>query len=154
LWSWVRMETNWTDHVRNEEVLYRVKETRNVLCTIKKREFNGTGHILRRNCLIKHAIVGNIEETGKWGRRRKQLLNGFKGKRGYWKLKEEALKSRSVENSPGKSLWACHNADYRMNHTFQSFNFAWNLCYIFLPSYNIFMHENFSTYYKCRHWFV
>jgi len=29
LWSWIRMETSLTDHVRNEEVLYRVKEKRN-----------------------------------------------------------------------------------------------------------------------------
>jgi len=35
LWSWIRMETSWTDHVRNEEVLHRVKEKGNVLYTIK-----------------------------------------------------------------------------------------------------------------------
>jgi hypothetical protein len=29
--------------------------------------------------------------TGRRGRRRKQLLDELKGKRGYWKLKEEAL---------------------------------------------------------------
>jgi hypothetical protein len=29
--------------------------------------------------------------TGRRGRRRKQLLNDLKEKRGYWKLKEEAL---------------------------------------------------------------
>ena len=29
--------------------------------------------------------------TGRRGRRRKQLLDDFKGRRGYWKLKEEAL---------------------------------------------------------------
>jgi len=28
---------------------------------------------------------------GRRGRRRKQLLNDLKGKRGYWKLKEEVL---------------------------------------------------------------
>jgi hypothetical protein len=32
MWCWRRMEKiNWTDHVRNEEVLLRVKEQRNIL---------------------------------------------------------------------------------------------------------------------------
>jgi len=50
---------------------------------------------LRRNCLLKHAIEGNvegrIEVTGRRGRRCKQLLDDLKEKRGYWKLKYEAL---------------------------------------------------------------
>jgi hypothetical protein len=32
-----------------------------------------------------------MEVTGRRGRRRKQLLDELKEKRGYWKLKEEAL---------------------------------------------------------------
>jgi hypothetical protein len=38
----------WTDHVRNEEVLQRVKGEGNILQTIKRRKSNWTGHILRR----------------------------------------------------------------------------------------------------------
>ena len=38
MWCWRRMEKiSWTDHVRNEEVLLRVKEQRNVLHEIRKR---------------------------------------------------------------------------------------------------------------------
>jgi hypothetical protein len=37
-WCWRRMEISWTDCVRNEEVLHRVKEERNILHTIKKKE--------------------------------------------------------------------------------------------------------------------
>ena len=37
---------SWTDHVRNEEVLLRVKE-RNILDEIRKRKANWIGHILR-----------------------------------------------------------------------------------------------------------
>ena len=49
-------DISWSDHVRNEEVLRRVKE-RNILHTIKKRRnANWSGHSLRRNCLIKHVI--------------------------------------------------------------------------------------------------
>jgi hypothetical protein len=96
MWCWRRMKKiSWTDRVRNEEVLHRVKEERNVLHTIKRRKANWIGHILRINCLIKHVIEGKlegrIEMTGRRGRRRQQLLDDLKKKRSYWKLKEEAL---------------------------------------------------------------
>ena len=57
---------SWTDHVRNEEVLLRVNEQRNILHEIRKRKANWIGHILRRNCLLKQAIEGNIRERWKW----------------------------------------------------------------------------------------
>jgi hypothetical protein len=85
----------WTDRVKNEEVLHRVKEERNIVHTIKRRTPNWIGHFLRRNCLLKHAIEGKLEGrtemTGRRGRRRKQLLDDLKEKRRYRKLKEEAL---------------------------------------------------------------
>jgi hypothetical protein len=34
-----------------------------------------TGQIFRRNCLLKHVIEGNVEGTGRGGRRVKQLLD-------------------------------------------------------------------------------
>ena len=37
---------SWTDRVRNEEVLRRVKEERNITHTIKRRKANWIGHIL------------------------------------------------------------------------------------------------------------
>jgi hypothetical protein len=46
---------SWTDRVRNE-VVRRVKEERNIVHTIKRRKANWIGHILRRNCLLKHVI--------------------------------------------------------------------------------------------------
>jgi hypothetical protein len=89
------MEISWTDLVRNEEVLHRVKEERNILHTTKRRKTDWIGQILRRNCLLKHVIEGKlegrIEMTGRRGRRRKQLLDDLKEKRRYWKLKEETL---------------------------------------------------------------
>jgi len=47
---------SWTDRVRNVEVLYEVKEERNILQTIKQRKGNWIGHNLCRNCLIEHII--------------------------------------------------------------------------------------------------
>jgi hypothetical protein len=86
MWCWRRMEKiSWTNHVKNEEVLHRVKEERNIIHTIKRRKANWIGHILRRNCLLKYVIKGKlegrIEMTGRRGRRRKQLLDDLKEKR-------------------------------------------------------------------------
>jgi hypothetical protein len=62
IWCWRRMQKiSWTDRVRNEEVLHRVKEERNILHTIRRRKANWIGHILRKNCLLKHVIEGNLE---------------------------------------------------------------------------------------------
>jgi hypothetical protein len=76
MWCWRRMEKiSWIDRVRNEEVLHRVKEDRNILHTlhtIKRRKANWIGHILRRNCLLKHVIEGKLEgKKSRRGRRRK-----------------------------------------------------------------------------------
>jgi hypothetical protein len=72
--------------VRNEEVLLRVKEQRNILHEISKGKANCIGHIFRRNCLlrqvIKGKIKGRIEVTGRRGRRRRKLLNDLTERRG------------------------------------------------------------------------
>ena len=96
IWRWRRMEKiSWTDHVRNEEVLLRVNEQRNILPEIRKRKANWIGHILRRNCLLKQVIERKkkeeMEVTRRRGRRRKKLLDDLKDRRGYSDLKENAL---------------------------------------------------------------
>jgi hypothetical protein len=40
---------------------YRAKEERNIPHTVTRRKANWIGHILRRNCLPKHTVEGNIE---------------------------------------------------------------------------------------------
>jgi hypothetical protein len=81
--------------VRNEDVLLRVKEKRNILHEIRNRKANWIGHILRRNCLLQRVIEGKIqggiEVTGIRGRRRRKLLDDLKERRGYFYLKEKAL---------------------------------------------------------------
>ena len=96
MWCWRRMgKINWTDHVRNEEVLLRVKKQRNILHEIRKRKANWIGHILRRNCLLKQAIEekikGEMEVARRRGRRRKKLLDDLKDRKGYSDLKKGAL---------------------------------------------------------------
>jgi hypothetical protein len=93
------------DHVRNEEVLLRVKEQRNILHEIGKRKANWIGHILRRNCLLKQVIErkikGEMEVTRRRGRRRRKLLDDLKDRRGYSHLKEEALDCTTWRNRFG-----------------------------------------------------
>jgi hypothetical protein len=73
----------------------RVKEQRNILHEIRKRNANWIGHILRRNCFLQRVIEGKIQEgtevTGRQGRRRRKILDDLKEKTGYSHLKEEAL---------------------------------------------------------------
>ena len=53
MWCWRRMEKiSWTNHVRSEDILLRVKEQRKILHEISKWNANWVGHILRRNCLL------------------------------------------------------------------------------------------------------
>jgi len=62
MWCWRRIEKIiYTNHVRNEEVLLRVKEQRNILHEISKWKANWFGHILRRNCLLQRVIEGKIK---------------------------------------------------------------------------------------------
>jgi hypothetical protein len=76
-------------------VLKTVKEETNILHTIKRRKTKWIGHILRRKCFVKYVIErkieGSVEMTGMRRRRCKQVLDGLKEKRGYWKLKEVVL---------------------------------------------------------------
>ena len=55
---------------------------------------------MRRNCLLKQVIEGKIkgeiEVTGRRGRRRRKLLDDLKERRGYSHLKEEDL---------GRTIW-------------------------------------------------
>jgi hypothetical protein len=83
VWCWRRMEKiSWTDHVRNEEILYRINKGRNILHTITRRKADWIGHVLSKNCLLKHFIEGKteggIEVTRGQGRRHKQLLDDFR----------------------------------------------------------------------------
>jgi hypothetical protein len=46
---------------RSRGVLYTVTEDMNILHRVKRRKANWMGHILQRNCSLKHVIEGKIE---------------------------------------------------------------------------------------------
>ena len=76
---------------------------------------------MRRNCLLKHVIEGKregkIKVTERRGRRRTKLLDELQEKRGYLKLKEEALVHILWRSRFGSGLWTCRKADGGMNKT-------------------------------------
>ena len=73
VWCWRRIDKiGWTDRVRNEDVLHRVSEETNILHTIQRRKTNWIGHILRRNCLLKHIIEGKTGGRSKGNARKKK----------------------------------------------------------------------------------
>jgi hypothetical protein len=80
----------WTDHLRNEEVLHRVKEQTNILHERSKRKSIWIVHILRTNCLLQQVIEGKIkggiEVTGRRGRRRRKLMDDLKERKAqeFW----------------------------------------------------------------------
>jgi len=95
MWVWIRLQkTNCTDRVRNKELLKKTKEKNNIH-TINWRKANWFCDLFRGNCFLKHVIEGKTERRtevpGRWGRKCKQLLNYFKEKKRYWKLRVEAI---------------------------------------------------------------
>ena len=82
MWRWRKIEKiSWTDHVRNEEVLYRVKGERHILQTMKKRltrlVASCIGTAIKNTLLRDREKEGRIEVTGRHGRRHKQLLDAL-----------------------------------------------------------------------------
>jgi hypothetical protein len=76
------MKISWTYGVKNEAVLHRVKEESN--------EGKLTRLInLASKLPYKHVIEEKKEDSGRRGRRRKQLLGDLKDKIIYWNLKVE-----------------------------------------------------------------
>jgi len=115
---------SWTVRVRNEEALKRVKEERNILQTTKGRKANWIGHILRRNCLLKHVIErkieGRIERKGRGGTRCKQLLDDLKEKREHCKLNDEALDRAACRTHSGRDYGPVVRQDNRMTEYLRS----------------------------------
>jgi hypothetical protein len=108
-------EDQFDHHVRNEEVILRVNEQRNILHEIRKRKANWIGHILRRNCLLKHFCEGKkkreMEVTRRGGRRRRTLLDDFKGHERILSFEEGSSISHYEEESFWRRIWTCRQTE-------------------------------------------
>ena len=54
------LEENGEDKITNEEVFERIGEKRTLLNNIPRRKANWIGHILRRDCLLREVIEGQM----------------------------------------------------------------------------------------------
>jgi hypothetical protein len=82
---------------KNEKVLQRFKVKRNIPHTTELRKANWTGHILCRNCLLKHVIEGKIERMVRRGRRRTQLLDDIGEEIRYIELERALALKEAVD---------------------------------------------------------
>ena len=75
MWIYRRMlKISYQDHVTNEDVLKRMKETPHLLKEIKRRKIQYLGHIIRGNEIQKDLVEGKVEGTRKRGRPRSSWL--------------------------------------------------------------------------------
>ena len=56
-------EIKWSEKATNEEILECIGEKRTLLNNILHREANWISHILRRNCLLRDAMEGQMMEV-------------------------------------------------------------------------------------------
>jgi hypothetical protein len=68
---------SWTDYVRNEEVMQRVREERNILQTIKRREGNLISRISCTNCFLKHVIKEKKEKRMEVTGRKEEEVSSY-----------------------------------------------------------------------------
>ena len=119
MWCWRRMERiSWTDRVRDEVLLQRVKEERNIVRTIKRRNANWVLPLCTSclpNQVIEGKIEGRMEVTVRQGRRRNHLLDDLQRNERVVEIERGRTGSQSLQNSLWKRLWTCLKTDYGMN---------------------------------------
>ena len=78
MWFYRRMlKIPWTARVTNEEVLRRVNQERSLLRTIRKRQIEFLGHVIRREKIEHLCLTGMIEGRRARGRQRKKFLDSI-----------------------------------------------------------------------------
>ena len=87
--------------MRNEEVLQRMKAERNIKQTIRRSKTNWIGHMLHRNFLPQHVIVGKVE--------------GRTEVTGKYEIGRGSTRSHCVENLLWKRLRTVCETDNKMN---------------------------------------
>ena len=83
-------KVSWMDHITNDEVLERVDEEKLLIKTIRKRQKEWTGHILRGESLLKEIIEGRTHGKRSRGRQRTMMLDWMIKEESYEKIKRSA----------------------------------------------------------------
>ena len=98
MWLYRRiMEVKWTEHKTNEEVLAMMEDKRMFIKTIRERQKNWVGHVLRSDTLLQTVWEGRMEGRKLVGRQRMKLLDWMireTDNKTYGDLKKMALDRR------------------------------------------------------------
>ena len=71
------LRISWVDRISNVEVLRRMNTQKILLATIRKRQLNFLGHILRREKIEHLCLTGGIEGRRGRGRQRIKFLDSI-----------------------------------------------------------------------------
>ena len=91
MWIWRKMlRVTWQDKIRNDEVLTRIGQERELLKTIRHRKALWMGHALRKNGIVNDVLEGTVEGDVKRGRRKTKFVDDLKEGKGYENMKRRA----------------------------------------------------------------
>jgi len=72
------MKISWTEHRSNQDVLDMVDENRSLMNTVRQRQKNRSGHVLRSESLLRTVLEGRMEGTRTRGRQSDTMLDWMK----------------------------------------------------------------------------
>ena len=78
-WLWRGLEKiSWRDKVNNDEVFVRVNEEKCLIKTIRERQKNWIGHVLRGDGLLKNVMEGGVMGRKRTGKPRKEMISDLR----------------------------------------------------------------------------
>ena len=87
---------SWRDKIRNEEVFARLMEERYLIRTIRQRQKNWIGHVLRGDGLWRDVMKGRVKGKKRSGKPGKGLISVLK--EAFGKKKNEKSDSENSQN--------------------------------------------------------
>lgn len=96
MWRWRRLQSiKWTDKIKSDQVLERVKEGKCMLHAVMKMKVDWLGHILKTKSILKVITKGRIIGKTSRGRKKHEMLTDLRGSQSYKRLKR-ATQDRDV----------------------------------------------------------
>ena len=91
---------SWRDKIRNDEVFARVMEERCLIRTIRQRQKNWIGHVLRGEGLLRDVLEEKLKGKKRSGKTRKGMINVLK--EAFGKKKDEKSELENSQNEGKK----------------------------------------------------
>ena len=78
MWIWRRiLKVSWTERKTNEDILRTMGTTRQLMTSIRKRQLEFLGHIIREQKLESACLTGKMEGRRQRGRPRQKYIDGI-----------------------------------------------------------------------------